>query len=229
MTAAWIEDTKQEAADAPASLPGLCPSNCGICCQQAASAAEMRSNMRETSFLSTVIYLNGKLSLFLSSSLPAGFLLSWLWISGSSFYMSHADIWMSLGLSFSFIFYLALWKRKKPNQSFRCRSSYIGATLVDWCPGATKGDTVVWHQGSWGSALRSIFSQLEPYKLPLMSHNCSVQGHLCSPEHPQDASSASLQPAMLSPFEKLLSINDISLFPCSFLFRSWLRGQKDWV
>lgn len=55
---------------------GLCPSNCGICCQQASSEAERRSNIEETSFLLTVTYLKGKLGLSLSSPLPAGFLLS---------------------------------------------------------------------------------------------------------------------------------------------------------
>lgn len=74
MAAAGTKDTNQEVADAPASLPGLCPSNSGIRCQQASSEAERRSNMEETSFLPTVTNLKEKLGLFLSSALPAEFL-----------------------------------------------------------------------------------------------------------------------------------------------------------
>lgn len=193
MVAAWMEDEKPEVAVVPASLPGLHPSNCGACCQCAASAAVIRSNMGEISFLPTVIRLNGKLSLFLSSPLPEGSLLRWLWISDSSFNMLHAGVLVSLALgpSFSFIFYLVFWKKKK--KIFRCRISYIGANLLGWCPEATTGDTVVQQQGSWGSALKSIFSQFEPYKPPLTSHRCSPQGQFCSPERHQDTLLFSLQ------------------------------------
>lgn len=52
---------------------------------------------------------------------------------------------------------------------------------------------------------------LQPYKSPLMSHKCSPQGHLFSPEHFQDTSPASLEPAVLSPFGESLSVKDITL------------------
>lgn len=92
MAAAGTKETNQEVADAPASLPGLCPSNYGICCQRASSEAERRSNMEETPFLPTVTYLTGKFILFLSSPLPGGFLVCWLQISDCLFDMSLASI-----------------------------------------------------------------------------------------------------------------------------------------
>lgn len=81
--------------------------------------------------------------------------------------------------------------------------------------------------------IRSEF-HLQPYKSPLMSHNCSPQRHLFSPQHFQDTSPASLEPAALSPFGESLSVKDIplpSLIPIQKLVKRTERvnlGTGSW-
>lgn len=91
--------------------------------------------------------------------------------------------------------------------------------LVSW---GHKG----WHAGQTTAKLR-IRSEihLQPYKPPSMSHKCSPQRDLCSPEHFQDASPASLEPATFSPFGQSLSVNDIPL-PLLIPIQKLVEGEE---